>query len=274
MKHFICWILLLVVQMSFGEVPLPGQSNGFISVDELENSGQLEFKLGEKTEKFEFGKGKPHYAMGLLFSRKNLPDSFVKTIGTNQILQIAFGNRIDSAPDLITQFGSLTLKIEELPSSTPVKVPFQDMTKADKDLGQSAFLIMNSSQMRFSLDDQEKLKTTLFSESGELGLTTIEKAQKISLPNTGKRLSFKRSTVAITVDATIGTPFSGTKGSLKGIIQIPVFWPQGTEANAFVADLAETSLDKNPEISPPKTAPRTLASPEETLKLKSDKPLK
>jgi len=271
MKKIVFFIFVWAFQGIFAEVPLPGQSSPFISIETLENSGQLEFKVGEKTETFEFGKGKPHYAMGLVFSRKNLPTSFAKSIGQNQMIQIALGNRNTSAPDLITQFGSLTLKIEELPSDNALKLPFQDTSKADKDQGQSAFLILNSSQMTFSQEDQEKLKSTYFSESGEISVTSTKAVEKISLPNTGKKLSFKRKNISFNIDAKLATPFSGEKGSLKGTVQIPVFSPQGAEADAFVAELAETSLDKNPEISPPKEAPRTLASPEETLKPKRDK---
>jgi hypothetical protein len=271
MKKNLIFIFVLVFQCAFAEVPLPGQSSNFISIETLENSGQLEFKVGEKTETFEFAKGKPHYAMGLVFSRKNLPSSFAKTIGKNQIIQFAFGNRNASAPDLITQFGSLTLRIEEFPTSKALKLPFQDITKADKDQGQSAFLILNSSQMTFSQEDQEKLKSTHFSESGEVGVTPSTTSDKISIPNSGKKLSFKRRNLTLTIDAKLGTPFSGEKGTLKGTLQIPVFSPQGSEADAFVAELAETSLDTNPEISPPKEAPRSLASPEETLKPKRDK---
>jgi hypothetical protein len=271
MKMTLFFIGVLAFQSIFAEVPLPGQSSSFISIETLENSGQLEFKVGEKTEIFEFGKGKPHYAMGLVFSRKNLPSSFAKSIGQNQIVQIALGNRSTSAPDLITQFGSLTLKIEELPSSDVLKIAFQDTSKAEKDQGQSAFLILNSSQMTFSQEDQEKLKSTHFSETGEVTVTPSKTVEKVSLPNGTKKLSFKRKNLSLNIDAKLGTPFSGEKGSLKGTVQIPVFWPQGTEADAFVAELAESSLDKNPEISPPKEAPRTLASPEETLKPKRDK---
>jgi len=264
-------ILVLAFQRIFAGVPLPGQSAKFPSIDNIENSGQLQLKVGDKTETFEFEKDKPHYAMGLVFSRKNLPSSFAKTIEKNQIIQIALGNRNASAPDLITQFGALTLKIEQVPSSSPVKLTFQDTSKADKDLGQSAFLILNSSQMTFSQEDQEKLKSTQFSESGEILITPANTVEKISLPNAGKKLSFKRRNLTLAIDAKLGTPLSGEKGTLKGTVQIPVFWPNGDEAEAFVAELAETSLDKNPEISPPKESPRTLASPEETLKPKRDK---
>jgi hypothetical protein len=271
MKKLLFFILVLAFQGIFAGVPLPGQASGFISIETLENSGQLEFKVGEKTELFEFGKGKPHYAMGLVFSRKNLPSSFANSIGKNQIIQIALGNRNATAPDLITQFGSLTLKIEDFPGTDALKVTFQDTSKAEKDQGQSAFLILNSSQMTFSQEDQEKLKSTYFSESGEIVVTPSNAVEKISLPNGTKKLSFKRKNFSLTLDAKLGTPFSGGKGSVKGTFQIPVFWPHGTEADAFVSELAESSLDKNPEISPPKEAPRTLASPEETLKPKRDK---
>lgn len=274
MKKLKLLIFFLLAQNIFCEVPLSGQSGSFISIEELDNSGELEFKMGEKTEKLEFGKGKAHYGMGLVFSRDNLPASFLKTIGKNQIIQIALGNRNGSVPDLITQFGALTLKVEEVPSSTVLRIPFQDTSKADKDPGQSAFLILNSSQMTFALEDQEKLKSTTFSESGEIQLTPSEKVEKISIPNAGKRFSFKQRMLKLNIDSKVGTPFSGEKGTLKGSIQIPIFWPQGTEANAFVAELAEASLEKNPEITPPKEAPRTLASPEETLKPKKVKRLK
>lgn len=274
MNRMFFLVLLALVRVGFSEVPLPGQSGNFFSIEDLDNSGQLEFKMGDKVETLEFGKGKAHYGMGLVFSRKNLPRSFVKTIGKNEILQIAFGNRNTASPDLITQFGSLSLKLEELPSQAMLKLSFQDTSKADKDQGPSAFLILNSPQMTFSQEDQEKLKTTVFSESGEISLTPKDAIEKISISNAGKRLSFRRRSISLDIDAKVGTPFSGSKGSLKGTLQIPVFWPHGTEADAFVAELAETSLDKNPEISPPKIAPRTLASPEESLKPKRDKLLK
>ena len=274
MKKSIFFLVLLTVQTAFCEVPLPGKSAGFISVDNLENNGQLEFKMGEKTEVLEFGKDKAQYGMGLFFSRSNLPPTFLKSINNNQILQITFGNRNTSAPDLVTQFGALTVKLDQLPSVTALKMPFQDTTIADKDTGQSAFVILNSSEMRFSQEDQEKLKTTHFSESGELTLTPSDKVEKVSIPVGGKKMAFRRGAFTLSIDAKMGTPFSNEKGTLKGSIEIPVFWPNGTEANAFVAELAETSLDKNPEISPPKEAPRTLASPQERLKPKKDKYLK
>lgn len=264
-------LVFLFLHRAFGEVPVPGNSSGFISVADLENSGRLELKMGEKTETLEFGKDKPAYAMGLFFSKNNLPRAFAKTMGDNQILQIAFGNRNTSAPDLITQFGALTLKLEALPTTTALAIPFQDTSKPDKDPGASAFLILNSNQMRFSQEDQEKLKTTHFSESGELTLRPVDKPQKTLIPISGKRLSFKRGTFSLTIDTKMGSPFTNDKGSIKGSIELPVYLPQSDEANSFISELAETSLDKNPEISPPKQAPRTLASPEERLKVKKDK---
>ena len=258
---FIC-LAFLGWGSAFADASLPSVSKSLFSLENLPGKGSLNFVLGQQNENLEFGKDKSFYTLALVFERKNLPASVAKTITKHQVIQIALGNRVDAQTDRLAQFGAMTLKVREVPKTESISLKCQDLSKADKSQSESAFIIFNSSQTKLSVEDQDKLKNTVFSESGQVKITPIGTPEKILVKHQGKNLAFKRQLMSLTIDSNLSTPFSSERGSLKGTVEVPFFWPSGSESNRLVAELAKESLEKESDIFPPLQAPRTLASPE------------
>lgn len=267
MKRLCFFCILFVNTLLIAEIPVLSKSNSLFSIENISSEGKLEFKIGQQNELIEYGKDKPHYGIGMVFLQKNLPESFLKDLGKHELIQIALGNKGNTG-ELVTQYGAITLRLPKIPTQGKITLKFQDVSKPDKSRNESAFLIFNSSQMKFSMDDQEKLKNTFFTNSGELTLSPLGSAQTVSIKNKGTKLAFRKQTVRIEIKANLGTPFTSDKASLSGNVEIPLYSPASEEADAFISELAETSLERNPEISPPLESPRTLASPEEPPKKK------
>jgi hypothetical protein len=262
---FVCGFFILSQFLAAEQLPVISKTNNLFSIENLTSEGKLEFKIGQQTELIEYGKDKPHYGIGMVFLRKNLPDSFTKDLGKNEIIQIALGNKGNTG-ELITQYGAITLRLAQISKQNKMTFTFQDVSKPDKSRTESAFIMFNSSQMKFSSDDQEKLKNTFFSSSGELTLTPVGTSQAVFIKNKGTKLPFQKQTIQLDIKAALATPFTSEKASLTGTVEMALYSPSGEEADDFIAELAENSLEKNPEISPPTEAPRTLASPEPPAK--------
>lgn len=267
-KRFFIFFILIRSWLSFSEMAIPGLNQNFFSLDELPSDGKIEIKMGDKTESLDLGKNQSQYAMGLFFSRKHLPEKFFKSLGDRQALQIAFGNRGSSSGELMSQFGSLHIKLSRFPTATPTRIKMHDTLQYKKEKSDSAFLIVNSSQSRFTAEEQEKLKTTFFSESGDITLTTSDAPQSVWVKHDGQRLAFKRQLLQVTLVATLGTPFNNEKGQVTGTFKSPVYWPASAEASAWMKKLTQTQLERAPEITPLEQAPRSLASPEDPQKTK------
>jgi|688.fasta_scaffold28245_8 hypothetical protein len=248
----------------FADTASPLKSVELFSIEQISGDGKVEFKLNEQTEVIEFGKDKSHYGLGLVFTQKNLPDSYKKSIGNFQVIQIALGNRGTASSELIPQFGALTLKVSKIPTLRPIKIKIQDTQKADKQKEESGFIVFNSSQMKLNNDDQEKLKNTFFSESGEINLSPVGNAERILVKSEGKSLSFRRQMMSLSIQAEVGNPFNTGRGKLSGSVQFPVYWATEKGSENLVSELAQKSLDRNPEIIPPEEAPRTIASPDDS----------
>jgi len=259
------WLFTLTFTLAFlslAEVSLPLKNSGFFSIEDLPGEGKIEFKIGEQTEVVELGKDKTQYGMGIVFSQKNLPESFNRGLGKLQLIQIALGNRGKQPGDSVTQFGAFMLRTDRIPTNTMIKLPLLDSGKADREPVPGGFIIFNSSQFKMGIEDQEKLKTTFFSERGEITLVPSGTAESLMIRKEGyKKLPFKRQMMDLIVEAQLGTPFSSEKGTLKGTVKFPLYWPSGEDADSFVSKLAQESLERHPEIGPEGEATRGLASP-------------
>ena len=267
-KRVFTVFILIQCCLSSSEMAIPGLNQNFFSLDELPSDGKIEIKVGDKTESLELGKNKSQYAMGLFFSKKHLPEKFFKSLGDRQALQIAFGNRGSSSGEFMSQFGSLHIKLNRFPTATPSRIKMHDTLQHKREKSDSAFLIFNSSQSRFTAEEQEKLKTTFFSESGDITLNTSEAPQSVWVKHDGQRLAFKRQLLQVTLVATLGTPFNHEKGQVTGTFKTPVYWPASPEASAWMNKLTQSQLERAPEITPPEQAPRSLASPEDPQRAK------
>lgn len=248
----------------FAESPTPLKSVELFSIEQISGEGKVDFKLNDQTEVIEFGKDKSHYGLGLVFTQKNLPDTYKKSIGNFQVIQIALGNRGTASSELMPQFGALTLKVSKIPTLRSIKIKIQDTQKADKQKEESGFVVFNSSQMKFSNDEQEKLKNTFFSDSGEITLSPIGNMERVLVKSEGKSLSFRRQMMSLGIQAQVSSPFNTVKGKLSGTVQFPIYWAIEKESEKLVSELAQKSLDRNPEIIPPEQAPRTIASPDDS----------
>jgi hypothetical protein len=76
-----------------------------------------------------------------------------------------------------------------------------------------------------------------------------------------KNLAFKRQLFNLVVESKLGTPFSSEKGTLKGNVTFPLYWPGNEAADKFISELAKERLERHPEIAPDKETIRELASP-------------
>lgn len=212
------------------------------SVSEAPGIGALTYKVDENlSEKINFGKDTGLYGVGLVFNGKVLPEPFKTDFQKNEILQLALGNLKSKEEGHSPQFGAVTLLASKIPvEKTVFRLTLPNAGELKK--GPTAILLFTSPNLKTGATDEEKLKETLFAESGSILVTPVGLKTTVVLKSkTGKYTFFKRN-MKLDWAANLATPFSTAKRSLIGTTEFAFFWPKDNEAGKLATKIASESL--------------------------------
>ncbi len=227
------------------------------SVEQNPGAGTLEYQSGKDApEKIVFGAGSGIYALAMAFNGNSLPDQYGKNFKKDTIIQMALGTLKSKLEGQVPQFSAATLIGPGLPTSNaryPVIVPQEGKSNLLKTMALVLFTLPNTPN---ELNDEQKLRTTFFAQSGYLELQMNGAAKVVDVQAQGKNLRFKMYPLEMAVNVTLGTPFSAQAATLKGKIQFPLYTPHGKPAQEFTQRIAGESLEGT--IKP---AGRDVASP-------------
>lgn len=220
------------------------------SVETRPGRGTLIYRQGAKSEKVELGAAAGHYGMGVVFRGSLLPTPYSQDYGNARILQIALGTLKANLQAQVPQFGSLTLIMKEIPKQRTVLKLLIPSGK-DASLKELGLLLFTSPSTPSEQGDEDKLKGTYFAQSGTIALTPLGSAEKLEVRSQGRIVGFKSQTVRLEIDALLATPFTTQETTLKGSIELPLYWPVGKEAKAMTRRIAADSLGTAPALPGP-----------------------
>lgn len=203
--------------------------------------GKLVYTSGEKTETIEFGGDSGHFGMGLVFTNKVLPESVIKDLKGDEIVQIVMGTQRGKIKLQVPQFSSATL-ISRGISSTHNSYKLTVPSGSGEQDPAIALLLFTSPQTASEQSDEDKLKSTFFAQSGRLTVVPKGRRELLSVRYQGKNINFNVQTLSVTVDAHLVTPFNSLENTLKGEIEFPVYSPKGKAAEDMLRKIAADSL--------------------------------
>ncbi len=240
------------------EPPPPGlQLVEIFSVEQNPGSGTLEYQTPtEAPQKIPFGSASGIYGLAMAFKGAQLPDQYGKNFKADMIIQMALGTLKSKLEVQVPQFGAATLIGPGVPAEKvryPVVVPQEGKSNFAKTMALLLFTLPNTPN---ELNDEQKLRSTFFAQAGSIDLRASGGAKFVDVLAQGKTLRFKMYPMEMSVNVTLGTPFSAQAGTLKGKIQIPLYSPYGKPAEEFTRRIAGESLEGT--IKP---AGRSVASP-------------
>lgn len=214
------------------------------SVEQNPGAGALEYQSGkDPAEKITFGAGSGLYALAMAFNGNSLPDQYGKNFKKDTIIQMALGTLKSKLESQVPQFSAATLIGPGLPTSSaryPVIIPREGKSNLMKTMALLLFTLPNTPN---ELNDEQKLRSTFFAQSGYLELQMKGAAKVVDVQAQGKSLRFKMYPLEMAVNVTLGTPFSATAATLKGKIQFPLYTPHGKSAQEFTQRIAGESLE-------------------------------
>lgn len=244
MKKY-CLALVLLAPFCFAEGTAPANTpiplTEVFSLEENPGAGSLTYTSNNQPEKVEFGKTTGNYGLGMVFSGKALPEPYRKDFVGKQIIQIAYGTVKSKSDGKIPQFGAATLITNKIPTTRTI---FRLAVPNSKELKSQniALLLFTSPSNKSDQSDEEKLKRTLFANSGTLFLSPVNQPSIVTLKNQGAKYTFKRQTMRLEHTADLSTPFSTQKDTLTGIVELQVYSPHGKDAETLAARIATDSL--------------------------------
>ncbi len=228
-------------------VPVPADSGlrlvEIFSVEKNPGAGSLDYQAGkEPLEKIYFGSASGLYALAMAFNGAQLPDQYGKNFRQDLIIQMALGTLKSKLDIQVPQFAAATLIGQGLPQGRtryPVVLPQEGKTNSSKAM---SLLLFAPPKTPNELTDEQKLRTTLFAQSGYLELRRTGASKGIEVQAQGKNLHFKVYPLEMKVDVALGTPFNTLTSTLKGKIQFPLYIADGEAAEAFTQRIAGDSL--------------------------------
>lgn len=225
--------------------------------------GTLEYVKGTETEKITLGAETGHYLLGFVFSNDTLPKALQAEWKGNDVIQLAWGTHAPAAGARITQFGAATLRVlrEVQPQRT---VTLHIPQASDPKAAESGFLLFSSPQMASQISDEEKLKGTFFAKSGSLVLSSPVPPRSLKVPLDGRKIPFKMQAMRMEVQAVMTTPFSSEEHQLRGRVEFPLYWPEGSEGKRLARAMAETAFQAQTTLEIPKEFGKTKPAPAPT----------
>ena len=227
----------------FGDVaekPAPRIAEAF-SVTRNPGNGTLSFSRGKSKETVSFGAESGHYGLGMIFKANALPPSFQGEFKDQTILQLAFGTLKAKEAGKIAQFGAVTVVAHSIPTGR-TSFPFAIPTGKESPTKDLALLLFSSPLTAREQTDEEKLKSTLFAQTGQLSVVPKGKPSLLEINVRGNKLSYRRQEMVFAIEAGLVTPFNPDEGKLSGAVDLPVYWPEGSDAEAFAAEIAAQGM--------------------------------
>lgn len=248
MKLFpaLSWILSSAILLAE-----PTQPIDIFAIDENPGAGTLSYTLENNTvEKITFGKLPGNYGFGMIFEGAALPEPFKKDFEKSQILQMALGATKEKSVGRIPQFGTATLITNRIPK---VKTVFRLTVPNHEELKKQnvALLLFSSPSSKLNQSDEEKLKETLFAQTGTITLTPLRTPAAFIVKDQNKKFPFLRQPFRTEFAAELSTPFSKSVRKLTGTVDFYYYWPNGKEAVAFANQIAADSFNSLSGVAPP-----------------------
>lgn len=223
------------------EIAEEGPLTALFSPEKSPGSGSLTLTLGDKIDTFELGAKSGLFANGLVLHSSALPTGMKEEFSNSHFIQIAMGTLGSHVQHQLPQFGAITLISKKIPSHVRV-FEISRFEKKSKSNDGRAMLMFSPPTTSADQDDEQRLKSTFFAQSGKIIVTPLGSPQVVSIQGESETFSFKTQKMRFEFRCDMANPFNPTKSSLAGSTEISIYWPNGPKAAAFVARISSKTI--------------------------------